>query len=149
MSCAVCPTLSTRAVFKIGNIRRRRPFDDRIRVGFDLVRLRVQPEQAPDDICPDGTHTVGHFAIWPGKVNVHASLGERWRVDADCRSGANHNALPYCRKFWPEANQIVPMAEPAGARRGRTAELKPFSTGGCGTESPSIGHNQYACCEPD
>ena len=94
--------------------------------------------------CGLGFLTVGAYATWGGKVNVHRDTGD-WTVDSDCSSGSDNDTVAYCRKFWPSATRQVALAVEPGN--------KPFTAGGgaapeCGGVYPGPGQAEYACCEP-
>ena len=135
------------AVFKVGNVRLEEPFRDHGRIRFDIALLTA-PENAddyPPDPCPEGESTVGRYAEWSGKVNVHAAVGGLWAVDDNCSSGFGQNRLNYCRKFWPETSSTLRFDANTG---GKTAELRPFMNAHCRVLAASVGTNQYTCCAP-
>ncbi len=96
--------------------------------------------------CGSGSVELGEYATWSGKVNVHRAAAGAWLVDDDCTSGADHNTVSYCQKYWPSTTRQVQL----GAV---TSDAKPFTSGNgvspaCGGVALDPGQKQFACCAP-
>ncbi len=105
-------------------------------LGFDGGTLSCSGDCTFDTGGCYGEEVLGRFATWCGKVNVHTENGE-WVVDSDCLSGCEKNDIDYCRKFWPETDEIREVSV--------SDTMKPFMGSYCDSTYYSKGHHEYKC----
>lgn len=116
----------------------------------DASRADASPTDGstPSDAAVIGctTTTLGEFAVWQGKVNVHRAPGGDWSVDDDCMSGAEEDDLAYCQKFWPSATSILSIdISPEGKGFTSGGGIAPECGGG--REETFPGYGRFTCCE--